>query len=120
MLPAGAVTEKTVVGGLLGRDDIIIDGGNSFLQGRHPSRQDTRGEGHSLRRLRHVGGVWGIERGYCMMIGGDKEAVDHLDPIFSTLAPGPGDIARTPGREKAIPAPSAATSTAALPAPATS
>jgi 6-phosphogluconate dehydrogenase len=102
MLPAGRITEETVehLGGLLEADDIIIDGGNSFY------KDDIRRAKKLVdRRIRYVdcgtsGGVWGIERGYCMMIGGPKEAVDHLDPIFSALAPGLGDIPRTSGREK--------------------
>jgi 6-phosphogluconate dehydrogenase len=102
MLPAGRVTEETVehLRGLLEADDIIIDGGNSFY------KDDIRRAKKLVdRRIRYVdcgtsGGVWGIERGYCMMIGGPKEAVDHLDPIFSALAPGLGDIPRTSGREK--------------------
>jgi 6-phosphogluconate dehydrogenase len=105
MLPAGPATEETVerLGGLLEPDDIIIDGGNSFYKD-DIRRAKTLGE----KGIRYVdcgtsGGVWGIERGYCMMIGGRKEVVDHLDPIFSTLAPGLGDIARTPGREKGDP-----------------
>jgi 6-phosphogluconate dehydrogenase len=102
MLPAGKVTEDMVesLGGLLDRDDIIIDGGNSFYKDdiRHAKKLAEKG-------IRYVdcgtsGGVWGIERGYCMMIGGSKGAVDYLDPIFSALAPGLGDIARTSGREK--------------------
>jgi 6-phosphogluconate dehydrogenase len=101
MLPAGEVTEETIerLGGLLERDDIIVDGGNSFYKDdiRRAKKLTEKG-------IRHVdcgtsGGVWGIERGYCMMIGGPKEAVDHLDPIFSALAPGVGDIPRTPGRQ---------------------
>ena len=102
MLPAGRITEETVehLGGLLEADDIIIDGGNSFY------KDDIRRAKKLVdRRIRYVdcgtsGGVWGIERGYCMMIGGPKEAVDHLDPILSALAPGLGDIPRTSGREK--------------------
>ncbi|HZU88459.1 MAG TPA: decarboxylating 6-phosphogluconate dehydrogenase [Stellaceae bacterium] len=101
MLPAGAVTHETIVAlsGLLERDDILIDGGNSFFQ------DDIRhAELLKEKDVRYVdvgtsGGIWGLERGYCMMIGGDKGAVDHLDPIFKTLAPGIGNIARTPGRE---------------------
>jgi 6-phosphogluconate dehydrogenase len=105
MLPAGSVTEETVeqLAGLLERDDIIIDGGNSFY------KDDIR-RAKKLAELgiRYVdcgtsGGVWGIDRGYCMMIGGQKTSVDHLDPIFSALAPGLGDIQRTPGREKGDP-----------------
>ena len=100
MLPAGQTTEETVerLGGLLGPNDIIIDGGNSFYKD-----DIRRAKKLAEKSIRYVdcgtsGGVWGIERGYCMMIGGPKEAVDHLDPIFAALAPGLGDIARTPGR----------------------
>ncbi|MBW4052672.1 MAG: decarboxylating 6-phosphogluconate dehydrogenase [Proteobacteria bacterium] len=102
MLPAGRITEETVeqLGGLLQADDTIIDGGNSFYKD-----DIRRAKKLAERRIRYVdcgtsGGVWGIERGYCMMIGGPKEAVDRLDPIFSTLAPGLGEIPRTPGREQ--------------------
>ena len=89
------------LGGLLEPDDIIIDGGNSFYKD-----DIRRAKKLAEKRIRYVdcgtsGGVWGIERGYCMMIGGPKEAVDHLDPIFSALAPGLGEIPRTPGREDA-------------------
>jgi 6-phosphogluconate dehydrogenase len=101
MLPAGRITEETVeqLGGLLQSDDIVIDGGNSFYKDDIRRAKKLAG-----KHIRYVdcgtsGGVWGIERGYCMMIGGPKEAVDHLDPIFATLAPGLGDIARTPGRK---------------------
>ena len=103
MLPAGRITEETVerLSGLLEADDIIIDGGNSFYKD-----DIRRAKKLAEKRIRYVdcgtsGGVWGIERGYCMMIGGPKEAVDHLDPIFAALAPGLGDIPRTPGRDKA-------------------
>ena len=102
MLPAGRITEETVegLGGLLEPHDIIIDGGNSFYKD-----DIRRAKKLADKRVRYIdcgtsGGVWGIERGYCMMIGGPKEAVDHLDPIFSALAPGLGDIPRTPGRQK--------------------
>ena len=101
MLPAGRITEETVeqLSGLLAPDDIIIDGGNSFYKD-----DIRRAKKLAERRVRYVdcgtsGGVWGIERGYCMMIGGPREAVDHLDPIFAALAPGLGDIPRTPGRK---------------------
>jgi 6-phosphogluconate dehydrogenase len=102
MLPAGQTTDETVnaLSGLLERGDIVIDGGNSFYKDdiRHAKKLAEKG-------IRYVdcgtsGGVWGIDRGYCMMIGGPKDAVDYLDPIFSALAPGRGDIARTPGRDK--------------------
>jgi 6-phosphogluconate dehydrogenase len=102
MLPAGRVTEETVerLGGLMEPGDIIIDGGNSFYKD-----DIRRAKKLAEKRIRYVdcgtsGGIWGIERGYCMMIGGPKETVDHLDPIFAALAPGLGDIPRTPGREK--------------------
>ncbi|MGB9424904.1 MAG: decarboxylating 6-phosphogluconate dehydrogenase [Methylocella sp.] len=105
MLPAGRITEETVerLGGLLEPDDIIIDGGNSFYKDDIRRAKKLAG-----RRIRYVdcgtsGGVWGIERGYCMMIGGPKEAVDRLDPIFAALAPGLGDIPRTRGHEKGDP-----------------
>jgi 6-phosphogluconate dehydrogenase len=101
MVPA-AVVDKTIAELLphLEPGDILIDGGNSYYV------DDIR-RAHELaaKQIHYVdvgtsGGVWGLERGYCMMIGGEKNVVQHLDPIFSTLAPGPGDIPRTPGREK--------------------
>jgi 6-phosphogluconate dehydrogenase len=105
MLPAGRITEETVkvLGGLLESDDIIIDGGNSFY------KDDIRRAKNLARKgIRYIdcgtsGGVWGIDRGYCLMIGGQKAAVDHLDPIFASLAPGLGDIPRTPDRGKGDP-----------------
>jgi len=105
MLPAGRITEETVerLSGLLEADDIIIDGGNSFYKD-----DIRRAKKLAEKRIRYVdcgtsGGVWGIERGYCMMIGGPKAAVDHLDPIFAALAPGLGDIPRTPDRKTGDP-----------------
>jgi 6-phosphogluconate dehydrogenase len=105
MLPAGRITEETVelLGNLLESDDIVIDGGNSFYKD-----DIRRAKKLAQKGIRYVdcgtsGGVWGIERGYCLMIGGSKEAVDRLDPIFSALAPGLGDIPRTPGREQCDP-----------------
>jgi 6-phosphogluconate dehydrogenase len=102
ILPAGRITEETVehLSALLEPDDIIIDGGNSFYKD-----DIRRAKKLADKRIRYVdcgtsGGVWGIDRGYCMMIGGQKQAVDHLDPIFATLAPGLGDIPPTPGRAK--------------------
>ena len=101
MLPAGAITETTIeeLAKLLAPDDVIIDGGNTFWQD-----DIRRGKALAAKRLHYVdvgtsGGVWGLERGYCMMIGGDTEVVQRLDPIFATMAPGIGDIPRTPGRE---------------------
>jgi 6-phosphogluconate dehydrogenase len=102
MLPAGKVTEEMVeqLGDLLDRDDIIIDGGNSFYKDDIRNAKKLAVKGVQYVDCGTSGGVWGIERGYCMMIGGPKKAVDHLDQIFAALAPGLGDIARTPGRAK--------------------
>ncbi|MFN5717548.1 MAG: NADP-dependent phosphogluconate dehydrogenase, partial [Bradyrhizobium sp.] len=101
MLPAGKITEATIeaLSKLMQPGDVIIDGGNTFWQD-----DVRRGKALRERGLHYVdvgtsGGIWGIERGYCMMIGGDKPVVDRLDPIFKTLAPGIGDIPRTQGRE---------------------
>ncbi|WP_088348646.1 MULTISPECIES: phosphogluconate dehydrogenase (NAD(+)-dependent, decarboxylating) [Rhodomicrobium] len=101
MLPAGEITETTVerLGDLLKPGDIIIDGGNSYYKDDIRRAKMLAAKGVHYVDCGTSGGVWGIERGYCMMIGGPKEAVDHLDPIFSSLAPGTGDIPRTPGRE---------------------
>lgn len=101
MLPAGKITEQTIeqLGVLLDVGDIIIDGGNTFW------KDDVRrGKALLAKGIHYVdcgtsGGVWGLERGYCLMIGGAKSAVEHLDPIFSALAPGLGAIERTQGRE---------------------
>src|SRR3954447_14722306 len=101
MVPA-AVVDKTIADILpaLEPDDILIDGGNSYYI------DDIRRAKELMpRRIHYVdvgtsGGVWGLERGYCMMIGGEKAVVQRLDPIFATLAPGRGDIPPTPGREK--------------------
>jgi 6-phosphogluconate dehydrogenase len=101
MVPA-AVVDKTIADILpaLEPDDILIDGGNSYY-----IDDIRRAKELAPRRVHYVdvgtsGGVWGLERGYCMMIGGEKPVVEHLDPIFGTLAPGRGDIPPTPGREK--------------------
>ncbi|GJE62335.1 phosphogluconate dehydrogenase (NAD(+)-dependent, decarboxylating) [Methylobacterium trifolii] len=101
MLPAGPVTESTVkaLSGLMQADDTIIDGGNSFYGDDVRRAGELKGQGIHYVDVGTSGGVWGLERGYCMMIGGDKAAVDRLDPVFATLAPGIGDIPRTPGRE---------------------
>lgn len=102
MLPAGKVTEEMVeqLGGLLDPDDIIIDGGNSFYKDDIRNAKKLAPKGIRYVDCGTSGGVCGIERGYCMMIGGPKQAVNYLDPIFSALAPGLGDIPRTPDREK--------------------
>jgi 6-phosphogluconate dehydrogenase len=101
MVPAAAV-DKTIADLLphIEAEDILIDGGNSYYVD-----DIRRAKELAARRIHYVdvgtsGGVWGLERGYCMMIGGEKKVVKHLDPIFSTLAPGAGDVPRTPGREK--------------------
>jgi 6-phosphogluconate dehydrogenase len=101
MVPA-AVVDKTISDLLphLEPNDILIDGGNSYYVD-----DIRRAKELAPKRIHYVdvgtsGGVWGLERGYCMMIGGENDVVKHLDPIFSVLAPGIGDIPRTPGREK--------------------
>ncbi|MFE1602735.1 phosphogluconate dehydrogenase (NAD(+)-dependent, decarboxylating) [Methylobacterium sp. ID0610] len=101
MLPAGAPTEDTVdrLAALMQADDTIIDGGNSFYKDDIRRAAALREKGLHYVDVGTSGGVWGLDRGYCMMIGGDKQAVDRLDPIFATLAPGLGEVPRTPGRE---------------------
>jgi 6-phosphogluconate dehydrogenase len=101
MVPAGVVDE-TISGlaPLLTEGDILIDGGNSYYVDDLRRAKDLAGKGIHYVDVGTSGGVWGLERGYCMMIGGEKEAVGRLDPVFRTLAPGRGDIAPTPGREK--------------------
>ncbi len=100
MVPAAVVDHSIAeLVPLLERGDIVIDGGNSYYV------DDIRRAGELAPKGLHYvdvgtsGGVWGLERGYCMMIGGEKDIMGHLDPIFATLAPGIGDIPRTPGRE---------------------
>jgi 6-phosphogluconate dehydrogenase len=102
MVPVGAVDE-TIADLLphLDRGDILIDGGNSYYVDDIRRAEELRAKDIHYVDVGTSGGVWGLERGYCMMIGGETEAVTHLDPIFTTLAPGAGDISRTPGREKA-------------------
>jgi 6-phosphogluconate dehydrogenase len=101
MLPAGQPTENTVseLVRLMDQGDIVIDGGNSFYKDDIRRAQALQARGVHYVDVGTSGGVWGLERGYCMMIGGDTEAVVRLDPIFAALAPGPGNIARTPGRD---------------------
>jgi 6-phosphogluconate dehydrogenase len=102
MVPAGNATEKTVtdLAARLAADDVIIDGGNSYFKDDARRSLALREKGIRYVDVGTSGGVWGLERGYCMMIGGPEETVKHLDPIFKTLAPGRGEIVRTPGREK--------------------
>ena len=101
MLPAGEVTEEMVwqLAGLVQRGDIIIDGGNTYYKDDIRRGRDLVARGINYVDVGTSGGVWGLERGYCMMIGGEKSVIDHLDPIFKTLAPGVGKIDRTSGRE---------------------
>ena len=100
MLPAGAPTEETVEAlcRLSTSGDIVIDGGNSFYKDDIRRATTLAEHGCHYVDVGTSGGVWGLERGYCMMIGGDKETVDFLDPIFEALAPGYGTIPRTKGR----------------------
>ncbi len=101
MLPAGAITEQTVaeLGRLLSSGDTIIDGGNAFFQDDVRRAREMKAKGIHYLDCGTSGGVWGLERGYCLMIGGDKEAVERLDPIFAALSPGEGTIPKTPRRE---------------------
>jgi len=102
MVPAGDPTEKTVesLSQKMQAGDILIDGGNSYFKDDIRRSKLLKSKGIHYVDVGTSGGVWGLERGYCMMIGGPKEVVQQLDPIFKTLAPGQGDIPRTPGREK--------------------
>jgi 6-phosphogluconate dehydrogenase len=103
MLPAGAITEGAVkeIGGLAAEGDIVIDGGNTFYKDDVRRAKELAARGINYVDVGTSGGVWGLERGYCMMIGGGEAIVRHLDPIFSALAPGLGSIPRTEGREGA-------------------
>ena len=99
MLPAGRITESTIetLGQLLEPGDIIIDGGNSYYKDDIRRARALAQKGIRSIDCGTSGGVWGLERGYCMMIGGADDAVQHLDPVFAALAPGVGTIARTTG-----------------------
>ena len=101
MLPAGEITASTIqaLSDLLQPGDILIDGGNSNFQDDVKHAQMLQTKGIRYLDIGTSGGVWGLDRGYCMMIGGDATAATHLDPIFKTLAPGVGTIPKTPGRE---------------------
>jgi 6-phosphogluconate dehydrogenase len=104
MLPEGKTTEDAAIelGGLLAPGDIVVDGGNSFYKDDIRRAAVLAQKGIQYVDCGTSGGVWGIDRGYCMMIGGPEAAVNHLDPIFSALAPGLGDTPRTPGRSQDI------------------
>jgi 6-phosphogluconate dehydrogenase len=101
MVPA-AVVDQTIHQILphLDPDDILIDGGNSYYVDDIRRAEELKQQKIHYVDVGTSGGVWGLDRGYCMMIGGEPEVVKHLDPIFQSLAPGIGDIPRTPGREK--------------------
>src|SRR5438309_8594877 len=102
MLPYCEPTEESVIAlsKLLQPGDAIIDGGNSFYKDDVRRSAMLKPSGIYYLDVGTSGGVWGLERGYCMMIGGDQAAAQRLDPILATLAPGPGDIPKTPGREQ--------------------
>ena len=102
MVPA-AVVDATIadLAPLLSAGDAIVDGGNSYYVDDLRRAQELAARGIDYVDVGTSGGVWGLERGYCMMIGGPEEAVRRLDPVFGTLAPGAGEIPRTPGRASA-------------------
>lgn len=108
MLPHGEVTENTLLELVkyCQKGDILIDGGNSFWKEDIRRARDFAKHGIDYLDIGTSGGVWGLERGYCLMIGGEKHAVDYLDPILKALAPGKGEIDETPGREARDPRPS--------------
>ncbi|HEY4987099.1 MAG TPA: decarboxylating 6-phosphogluconate dehydrogenase [Bradyrhizobium sp.] len=101
MLPSGKPTEETVaaLGELLSRGDVVIDGGNTFFKDDVRRAKTLSGKGIDYIDCGTSGGVWGLERGFCMMIGGQKASVDRLDPIFAALAPGTGTIEKTKNRD---------------------
>jgi len=102
MVPSGGPTEQTVqaLSARMQAGDILIDGGNSYFKDDVRRSKELQKKGIHYVDVGTSGGIWGIDRGYCMMIGGPEKTVQHLDPIFKTLAPGRGDVPRTPGREK--------------------
>ncbi len=100
MIPA-ALTDQVVdeLGALMESDDIVIDGGNSYFRDDRRRAAALAEKGIHYLDVGTSGGVWGLDRGYCLMIGGETEPVKRLDPLFASIAPGPGDIEPTPGRE---------------------
>ncbi|MFO0967988.1 MAG: decarboxylating 6-phosphogluconate dehydrogenase [Gemmataceae bacterium] len=102
MVPAGGPTESTVqdLAKLMEAGDCVIDGGNSYYKDDIRRAKELRTKGVHYVDVGTSGGVWGVKRGYCLMVGGPTDVVQRLDPIFKTLAPGRGSIERTPGREK--------------------
>jgi 6-phosphogluconate dehydrogenase len=107
MLPAGGATEAAIgeIANLLSAGGTIIDGGNTFWKDDIRRARELKGKGLDYLDVGTSGGVWGLERGYCLMIGGDKAVVDRLDPLFAALAPGKGEIPATPGRQGRDPRP---------------
>ncbi|HMN72133.1 MAG TPA: decarboxylating 6-phosphogluconate dehydrogenase [Rhodoblastus sp.] len=105
MLPAGAATDGAIdeISAHLSAGDALIDGGNTFWRDDISRAKKLKPKGIFYLDVGTSGGVWGLERGYCLMIGGEKAVVQRLDPIFAALAPGPGGIEKTPGREKRSP-----------------
>ena len=101
MLPAGKITDDAVtqLQGVLKAGDIVIDGGNSFYKDDVRRARELKPKGIHYLDVGTSGGIWGLDRGYCLMIGGEADIVTHLDPIFSALAPGLGNIERTAGRD---------------------
>jgi 6-phosphogluconate dehydrogenase len=101
MVPAGEATEQAIteLSSLLEAGDIVIDGGNTFYKDDVRRAAALKAKGLHYIDCGTSGGVWGLERGYCLMIGGEKEPVDRIEPIFRALAPGQGEIAPTPGRD---------------------
>jgi 6-phosphogluconate dehydrogenase len=101
MLPAGPVTDEVIgrLGELLADGDIVVDGGNTFYKDDIRRGKMLAAKGIAYVDVGTSGGIWGLERGYCLMIGGASAAVDHLDPLFRSLAPGQGSVALTPGRQ---------------------
>ena len=121
MLPA-AITQATLdeLADLLDRDDVVIDGGNSYYRDDIARAKQLAPKGIHYVDCGTSGGVWGLERGYCLMIGGEDVAVERLDPIFKTIAPGIGDVEATPGGPGPTGPRRRATCTAAPTAPGTS
>jgi 6-phosphogluconate dehydrogenase len=102
MVPAGVVDASVdELAPMLAKGDTLIDGGNSYYIDDIRRGKALQGRGIHYLDVGTSGGIWGMERGYCLMIGGDNDAVKRLDPIFKALAPGKGNVDRTPGREKA-------------------
>jgi 6-phosphogluconate dehydrogenase len=102
MVPAGAPTEQVVVdlASRMARGDTIVDGGNSYYKDDVRRMKTLRERGIHFVDVGTSGGVWGLERGYCLMIGGERDVVDRLEPIWKTLAPGISNVPRTPGRDR--------------------